>query len=626
MNNHLYSVTASIGTRAWICAAMALLVGSVLAADPSASPDLLSANSRFVYLPPIDDGGKSSGPHAVTICLPAGYEATDRRYPVIYVLDGEAAFLTRQHGMRDAIGYELAHDQLVHEGLIEPAIFVAVHNSTTPAPRPTPGSKPVETLGNRGTDYCAPGQTDSQGATVVTKSEGYYEFLAHTVKPLIDQTYRTRPEPAATGITGFSAGGAGAFWMTYLHPETFGMGICQSPPFFPPWAGKELKALMEDPKRAVPPIRLWIDAGSREFDFIYKDAYAACRTLIAQGFRPGENLAFYTGHNHGHEKFDCNRRMRAALYFMLRTKPSQLTGVEITEMDAEEGGPIHLARPGHVVLETVYDGWFRLTDCTAKFTVADPKLVSLSAATNEVRPKAAGHTTVASSFAGRRVVQQIEAPAPQAQQSVSAAKRPVTVDGDLADWPALPIVVDRPRTSDDISAWSGPADLSYRFGCTYDDQFFYVAVQTTDERLNSAPEKDPWFQDGVEVRIDARPEAERLYGQGGKEFQEILLIALSPARPGESRAAFNAAKLPAGTKAVCVATAAGHNTEVAIPISYLNEKAGKQWSGVRLNVVVNDFDDDFAGFRGDRLWWQPDWRTPDNSWGSGTFQRQPAPR
>jgi predicted alpha/beta superfamily hydrolase len=604
-------------THVWLCALLALLVCAVANAQaPAPSSELAVAHSRYVFLPPIDDGGQSSGPHAVTICLPAGYASTDRRYPVIYILDGESAFLTRGNGMRDTIGYEMVHDQLVHEGLIEPAIFVAIHNSTDAHGKPIPG--------NRGTDYCMTGQSVMRGTeeqVVTTKSAGYYAYLAQTIKPMIDQAYRTRPEPASTGVTGFSAGGAGSFWMTYCHPETFGMAICQSPPFRPPYVGKELRAVISDPQRPLPPVRLWIDAGSREYDFIYKGAYAGYRLLVARGFRPNDNIAFYTGHNHGHEKFDCNRRLRAALYFMLRSKTPALTGVEITDMDAVDGGPLRLARPAHPILETVYDGWFRLTDCTAEFTVANPKIVTFDESTNELRPRAAGQTTISSVYAGRKITQQIEVKAPAAQFPCAATKTPIVVDGKLADWPALPVTVDKPINSDDATAWRGPADLAYRFGCTYDEKFFYVAIQTTDNRLNSVPGKDPWFQDGIEVRLDARPEAERLFGEG-KEFQDILLVAMSPALAGESRLPVNADKLPAGLQAICVATATGHQTEIAIPLAYLNEKAGAPWRGVRLNVVVNDLDDDYQGFRGDKLWWQPDWRTPDSTWGAGTFERQ----
>ncbi|MFA6292703.1 MAG: alpha/beta hydrolase-fold protein [Victivallales bacterium] len=601
--------------RIWIGVVLALFGCPVFAADVP-PPGIMTANSRYVFMPQMDDGGRSSGPHAVTVCLPAGYDSTDRRYPVFYILDGESAFLTRQNGMRDTIAYELVHDQLVHEGLIEPVIFIAIHNSLDSDGKRIPG--------NRNTDYCMDGQTFKQGdieKISSSKSEGYYQFLSQTVKPMIDKTYRTRPEPASTGVTGFSAGGAGAFWMTYLHPETFGMGICQSPPFFPPWVGKELSEIIFNPKLPVPNVRLWIDAGSREFDFIYKHAYSAYRKLLARGFRQNENIAFYTGHNHGHEKFDCTRRLRAALYFMLGTKTPKLTSVEIAEMDSEAGGPINLARRGHAILETVYDDWLRLTDCAAEFEIANPKVVALDSTTNEIRPRSAGSTTIASSYEGRKIVQQIEVPAPKAQQPCHAVEKTVTIDGDLSDWPNLPILVDKPQSVADATMWKGPADLSYRFDCRYDDNFFYIAIQVTDEHINSAADKDPWFQDGAEVRIDARPEADRLFGQG-KEFQDFLLIAMSPSGAGETRLPFNAAKLPAGVKAVCISTATGYNAEIAIPISYINEKAGKQWSGIRLNVVVNDLDDDYKGFRGDKLWWLPDWRTPDSTWGAGTFVKE----
>jgi hypothetical protein len=395
------------------------------------------------------------------------------------------------------------------------------------------------------------------------------------------------------------------------------MGLCQSTPgWLSTW-------LIDNHTGPVPAVRLWMDAGSQEIERerYWKSSHAMCRKLVGMGFRQNENLAFYTGHNQGHERFDCNRRLHSALYFLLRTKTPTLTGVEIAEMDSEEGGAITLTRPAHVVLETVYDNWFRLTNCTAEFKVANSKIVSLDNTTNELRPKAAGHTTISSSFEGRKVTQQIEVIAPAAQQACYATTKPVAIDGDLSDWPKLPVLVDKPQKINDALEWKGPDDLSYRFGCSYDDKFFYVAIQTTDQYLNSVPDKDPWLQDGIEVRIDARPEAERLFGQG-KEFQDILLVAMSPARAGETRAPYSAAKLPEGTKAVCIATATGHNTEIAIPISYLNEKAGKQWNAVRLNVVVNDFDDDYKDFTGDKLWWQADWRTPDSTWGSGTFVKK----
>ena len=570
--------------------------------------------SRYIFMPPIDDGGQSSGPHAVSICVPAGYDSTDRRYPVIYVLDGEVSFLTKENGMRDTTAYELAHDQLVHEGLIEPAIFVAIHNSVD--------AKGEHIKDNRFLDYSITGQTNKLGKVETTKSEGYYQYLAKTIKPMIDKTYRTRPEAASTGVAGFSAGGASAFWMTYMHPETFGMGICQSPPFWTPYVGKEFKAIMEDPKRPIPPVRLWIDAGSREYKFIYKAAYETYAKLIARGFRENDNLAFYTGHDHGHEKFDCNRRLRAGLYFMLRTKTPTLTGVQITEIDAVEGGPIKLAQRGHAVLEATYDNWFTITDCTATFTIGDPTVVSLKEGSNELRPLAAGHTTITSSYAGREVVQQVEVLPPESPLACKAMTVPVVIDGDLSEWQGMLSKVEAPLSDTDAPAWKGPADLSYRLAYGHDDEFLYVAIETTDDYINSVEKKDPWVQDGVEVRIDARPPAARIAARAPKEGVDILMVAMSPAKAGETRLPYKAVELPDGVQAVCKATATGHITEMAIPFTYLDEMADQPWTDVRVNIVVNDLDKDPSDFKGDKLWWRADWRGARNAWGSGTLQRQ----
>ncbi len=577
-----------------------------------ATPAPPADNSRYVFLPPIDDGGKSSGFHAVTICLPPGYDSTDRRYPVIYVLDGETAFFTRQNGVGATIPYEMVHDQLVHEGLIQPAIFVAVYTGSDAS-----GSKMAPS--NRSLDYYPELKTRPMRTRKINSlGEGYFEFLSKKIKPMIDQTYRTRPDPASTGVAGFSASGMGAFWMTYQHPEVFGMGLCQSPDL------RFANELLDKHKGTIPPVRLWIDAGSREIGEghgLLQPAYDVSRALIAQGFRQNDNLGFQIGHDHGHEKLNCTQRMRAALYFLLRLTPPAFTGAEIVEIDSTAKGPIQLDRRGHAVLETEYDGWFRLVDCTASLKVADPSIISLGADVNDLQPRSAGETTLSTSYDGRTITQKLTVSAPMASLRCIQTTKPVTVDGDLSEWPELPIVVEAPRKDTEAEGRTGPSDLSYRFACAHDDKFFYIAIQTTDKIIKSQPDKDPWFQSGVEVRIDARPSSERLFIRGKKEFDDFLLVAMSPSKDGETRLPYNAAKLPEGTQAVCKIIPTGYNTEIAIPFSYLDAKAGGPWKDVRVNVVVNAFHNDYKGAPGAKLWWQPDWRSPDVAWGSGTFER-----
>jgi predicted alpha/beta superfamily hydrolase len=586
--------------RAW--PGLVILIVSLLAGGCGrAAP---TAHSRFIFLPPMDGGG-SSGRHAVTICLPAGYEATDRRYPVIYLLDGETAFFTREHGPGDAIGYEVAHDQLVHDGLIQPAILVAIDNGTD--------SQGGQVRGSRGIDYY-PNLAARAG-----RGEAYFDFLAGSLKPMIDRTYRTKPESASTGVAGFSASGMGAFWMTYAHPEVFGMGLCQSPDL------RLVDELIAGHQGPIPPVRLWLDAGSREIEIgLLKSTWAVSRALVAQGFRQNVDLAFQIGHDHGHEKFCCHQRMRAALYFLLRTRAPTFTGAEVVELDARAGGAIDLARVGMACLETVWDGWFRLCDCTATFAIADPAIVGLADELNRLTPLAPGETTITARADGHDYAQRIRVPAPMDPLACAAPVAPVTVDGDLGEWPAFPLHVAAPRAIDATSAWTGAADLSYSFACAHDEGFLYIAIRATDDLVRSAADAFPWVQDGVEVRVDARPGAARLAPALAKEFEDILLVAASPAHPGEARRAFLAEKLPPGTVVVCTATPTGHDTEIAIPGDWLDAKAGGAWRDVRINIVVNDLDDGTRGARPTKVWWQGDWRTPDIAWGSGTFARTPA--
>jgi hypothetical protein len=198
---------------------------------------------------------------------------------------------------------------------------------------------------------------------------------------------------------------------------------------------------------------------------------------------------------------------------------------------------------------------------------------------------------------------------------------PVNVDGDLSDWDALPFECTAPRQIlHDPATWQGPADCSFRFGTAWDDEFLYIAVDVADDQLTATAGRNPWEQDGIEVRVDARPEAARSAGRGANEFADTLLVAMSPGEGGEPLVTFGADRLPEGVRSACVSTAAGQAAEIAIPCSWLDQKQGGDWRAFRLNIAVDDFDG--PGDRGAQVWWQPDWRGDLNYAGSGTFARR----
>jgi hypothetical protein len=141
-----------------------------------------------------------------------------------------------------------------------------------------------------------------------------------------------------------------------------------------------------------------------------------------------------------------------------------------------------------------------------------------------------------------------------------------------------------------------------------DEQFIYFAIDVKDDQLVTAG-KAPWSQDGVELRLDARPVLERYANSGGGEGQEFLLLAVGPG-PGRNECLLvNQASLPEGTQAACAIGEGGYTIEVRLPQSYLDKAQGGSWSRFRLNICVDDTD----GESKSQLWWRPDWRS-EMSW------------
>jgi len=199
-------------------------------------------------------------------------------------------------------------------------------------------------------------------------------------------------------------------------------------------------------------------------------------------------------------------------------------------------------------------------------------------------------------------------------------KSKVVVDGNLDEWKSLPIDVTKPaqvvlhRKRNTLAK-----GCRFCFGVSYDDEYIYIGVRTTDDKLFADPKSNVWRQDGVEVRLDGRPAAKRDADDNPRDWTDMLPIVVSPAAQGGEMVIWSSEKLPKGTKVVSVRTAKGYDTEIAVPASYLNERQGGKWKDFRMNVAVNDFD---AETESAFLLWQPDWRRERTFPGTGTFVRK----
>ena len=207
-------------------------------------------------------------------------------------------------------------------------------------------------------------------------------------------------------------------------------------------------------------------------------------------------------------------------------------------------------------------------------------------------------------------------------QSLTRRVEPVVVDGKLDEWVNLPLVVTEPAAIEGkAESWTGADDCTFRFAVTHDEQYVYIALEVLDD-IPVYRGTVPWFQDGIEVRIDGRPDPQRSLNRGQDDYgmANHLFIALSP-HPDPKRMVFVERELAEsfGVKATCVTNARGYTAEIAVPVSYFEQRQGKDWQRLRLNIAIDDYDDK-GGLA--QLWWRSDWRDEPVLPGSGTFAKE----
>jgi len=195
------------------------------------------------------------------------------------------------------------------------------------------------------------------------------------------------------------------------------------------------------------------------------------------------------------------------------------------------------------------------------------------------------------------------------------APKAVKVDGKLDEWPSLPL--DLTWSAQILPTglnFHGENDYAAGMAVAHDKQFVYFAVRVADDETLYGG-KAPWMQDGVEIRIDARPAPLRMANVGAGEGTDFLLLAVGP--DPDKPFIHDEANLPEGTRIASTAGAEGYTVEIALPNAYLDEAQGGKWTRFRMNVAVDDFDAEGLS----QLWWRPDWRTDQNNFGSGTVVR-----
>jgi predicted alpha/beta superfamily hydrolase len=180
----------------------------------------------------------------ITVALPPGYSAAPRRrYPVLYLHDGQNLFDPARAAFGVSWGADATANRLMAARRIRPVTLVGIDNTPERVDEYTYHRDARHKAGGRGSLYA--------------------RFVLNEVKPFIDRQYRTLPERENTGLLGSSLGGLVSLCMAREYPNRIGLCGVVSPSLW--WAGSKVLVELEgDDLRWMKKVRFWLDMGTRE--------------------------------------------------------------------------------------------------------------------------------------------------------------------------------------------------------------------------------------------------------------------------------------------------------------------------------------------------------------------------
>lgn len=232
--------------------------------------------------------------------LPPDYWTSEsRRYPVVYMQDGQNLFNARGT-FSGEWGVDKALNRLFGGGTttenLGPVIIIGVENG---------GAHRVD-------EYSAWRHAEHGGG----EGGAYLDFLCDTLKPFVDNHLRTLPGRAHTAILGSSMGGLMALFATLERPGVFGLAGVFSPSL---WFSPEILSWVRR-RKPTSPVRILLMAGQRESDTMVSDLLDLYETLLEAG-HDDSNLHYDLHSDGAHAEWFWAREFEHAFAWLFGAMP-----------------------------------------------------------------------------------------------------------------------------------------------------------------------------------------------------------------------------------------------------------------------------------------------------------------
>jgi predicted alpha/beta superfamily hydrolase len=245
-----------------------------------------------------------AGERDLVVYLPSCYEKdADRRYPVLYLQDGQNLFDPATSYVGVDWRVDETAEMLIADTTIEPLIVVGIANG-----------------GEERINEYTPTRDRNHGGGY---ADLYGRMVTREVKPFIDKTYRTVDSAECTGLGGSSLGGLVSLYLGLQYPEVFGKLAVMSPSVW--WNNRAILRFLDecDPK---PNLKIWLDIGTAEGEQALKDARLLHEKLLEKGWTEGVDLHYCEDHGAEHTESAWAERVAPMLSYLFPAKLARTEG------------------------------------------------------------------------------------------------------------------------------------------------------------------------------------------------------------------------------------------------------------------------------------------------------------